>query len=205
MVRAPTDGYESGNVMTKKTGIDRRALFRMGKSKNKEVLLDFSKEILGAEIKRTEIRPPGAISETEFLKKCTRCQDCATACPHEIILFIEHDHEPLKAGTPLIDPYEDPCQYCEDMPCIAACKPNALVLDGAPPMGVAKFLEEHCLVAQGQRCDYCYRHCPKGIKAIAPDDRGMPIIDAEACVGCGKCAYYCTSQSGKAIEIEAIS
>jgi MauM/NapG family ferredoxin protein len=190
--------------MSKKPGVNRRALFNLGGSKKKEVLIAFSEEVLGTEIKRTEIRPPGAIAESEFLKKCTHCRECANACPHEIILFIEHDHEPLKAGTPLIDPYEDPCQFCEGMPCIEACEPNALVLEGAPPMGVVEFHKEHCLVAQGQRCDYCYRHCPSGVKAIRAGDDGMPIINSEECVGCGKCVYYCTSQSGKALTLENV-
>jgi ferredoxin len=30
------------------------------------------------------LRPPGAIAEPDFLATCTRCGDCAKACPHHV-------------------------------------------------------------------------------------------------------------------------
>lgn len=31
------------------------------------------------------LRPPGAVDEETFLRKCVRCGKCVTACPHESI------------------------------------------------------------------------------------------------------------------------
>ncbi len=31
------------------------------------------------------LRPPGAMDEETFLRKCVRCGKCVTACPHESI------------------------------------------------------------------------------------------------------------------------
>src|SRR5881628_4218278 len=48
------------------------------------------------------LRPPGAVDETLFLDRCTRCSDCAKACPHGSIVFHQQD------GTPVIFPDQVP-------------------------------------------------------------------------------------------------
>lgn len=140
----------------------------------------------------TWLRPPGALEETAFLSACTQCTDCQTACPYESIRRLGPKFGP-GAGTPAIIPDESPCYLCDDMPCIAACEPGALLpLERREvAMGTAVLNPEKCYVAQGQPCDYCFTRCPLKDTAIARTNSGLPVIMEGACVGCGVCAYLC--------------
>lgn len=63
-----------------------------------------------------------------FLDGCTRCDKCLQGCPHDAIV---HAPDRLReaAGTPIIDPDQQPCMMCDDFPCIAACEPNVQQVD----------------------------------------------------------------------------
>ncbi len=68
-------------------------------------------------------RPPGALDEVDFLDKCTGCDACMAACPHNLI-FIED----LDKRDPIIYPQDNPCLMCASYPCISACETWALEL-----------------------------------------------------------------------------
>ncbi|MEZ4742952.1 MAG: 4Fe-4S dicluster domain-containing protein [Bdellovibrionota bacterium] len=181
---------------------NRRKFFTFAKDNRQGALAAMSKEVLGSTYKREHLRPPGAIPEPEFLVTCTRCGYCAEACPYGSIELIENNENSLKDNTPTINVFDTPCHYCQDTPCVTACEPGALNKKAIGGMGKAKFKQEHCLVTQGQYCDYCFNSCPATIKAITKTDAKIPEIDQDKCIGCGKCAYICVSQTGKAIIIE---
>lgn len=184
---------------------NRRDFFRNSIKKSKEALFSVVEVAVKIKFRRKLIRPPGAISEEHFLLACTRCDKCVTSCPYNAIHLVTQVQSGALYKTPFIDPHFEACRFCEDMPCIKACDDDALIMppEGVPsPIGIAVIQKEHCLVVQGQHCDYCYNSCPNGLKAITKDDKGVPIINEEACIGCGKCAYICVSQSGKAIVID---
>lgn len=138
------------------------------------------------------LRPPGALPEEAFLKTCTQCTDCQTACPYSAIRRLGPEFGQV-GGTPAVIPTESPCYLCEDMPCIAACEPGAL-LPTAPRqvrMGTAVVDLSACYLSAGQPCDYCVNRCPLKNEAIRFGPDGLPQIQSEACAGCGVCAYLC--------------
>ncbi len=82
----------------------------------------FSPYALKAE---NRLRPPGAVSEKEFLGLCIKCGQCLQVCPFHSIKLAEiatgHGE-----GTPYIDPMERGCWACEAVPCVLACPSGAL-------------------------------------------------------------------------------
>lgn len=134
------------------------------------------------------IRPPGAIDEAQFLNRCTKCEKCKQACPHDAIV-----DAPIRlraaGGTPVIDPAQSPCRMCVDMPCITACPEQALMLEALGPIAQARILDYNCIAHQGGFCSACYEQCPTP-EAISTTD-GKPTINTDACTGCGICHYAC--------------
>jgi len=133
-------------------------------------------------------RPPGAVEEGLFLDRCTRCNDCATACPHHAIAPAGQRMRHA-AGTPVINAAEAPCRLCEDWPCIEACPTKALVKDIPVRMGTASIKRVDCLAYQHQICTVCYEHCP--VEGAIRIEEGKPVIDADTCTGCGICVHVC--------------
>ncbi len=195
--------------MTDEKKTSRRNFFRGLISNSKETVLAVADAGMKLKFRRKIIRPPGALSEEQFLLTCTRCDKCVEGCEYNAIHLVDQVHAGVLLKTPFIDPTYEPCRFCVDMPCIESCTDNALIWPPlgnktVPPIGIAKINLNHCLAKQGQHCDYCYNSCPNGLKAIIKSEDGSPRIDADLCNGCGKCAYICVSQSGPAIEIEPL-
>lgn len=149
-------------------------------------------------------RPPGAMpDEKSFLATCERCNECADACPYEVIGQLGPGSGPAE-GTPVLRPETSPCQWCPDFDCIDACPSGALSLGhgGVPaPIGKAVLNLDNCLVSQGILCEVCADRCPSSLRAIKIKSR-FPVIDEAACTGCGLCSYYCAAET-TAITIRA--
>jgi ferredoxin-type protein NapG len=131
------------------------------------------------------LRPPGAVDESLFLERCTRCGDCIKACPPGAI-----SNDGVN-GTPIIFPSQIACELCEDFPCIAACEAEALlpITDYFEVrMGVATV--SHRLCTAGQGCHACVPKCP--VEALSADfDALRLVVDQDRCVGCGMCEQIC--------------
>lgn len=142
------------------------------------------------------VRPPGALPEQQFRVRCTLCTDCQRACPEQSIRRLGPEFGDI-AGTPVVIPTESPCYLCAEMPCIAACTEGALVPVAVRQvrMGTAVLAASRCYLAMGQPCDYCVVRCPLKSEAIAFRSTGPPVIDEDACVGCGVCAYLCPAEA----------
>ncbi|MDP6704768.1 MAG: ferredoxin-type protein NapG [Alphaproteobacteria bacterium] len=151
------------------------------------------------------LRPPGALGEDDFLGACVRCGLCVRDCPYDTLKLADAGEGPM-TGTPYFVAREVPCEMCDDIPCVAACPTGALDkelgrIDDAR-MGVAVLVgHETCLNYLGLRCDVCYRVCPLMGEAIRLERRHnertgrharfIPVVDSQACTGCGKCEKAC--------------
>jgi ferredoxin-type protein NapG len=148
-------------------------------------------------------RPPGAQTEIAFLLACTRCGECAKACPPNAIMELD-DGAGIAAGTPFLDVNNHrPCVACEDAPCMPACPTGALQIIpiAEAVLGTAIIDRELCTVWAGNgRCDVCFSACPFGLEAIIQDESFRPYVDPRGCTGCGICRSACPV-SPKAITI----
>ena len=149
------------------------------------------------------IRPPGALSEPDFLSKCIKCGQCVVDCPYDtLMLAAPGDQAPI--GTPFFKPRDIPCYMCPDIPCVVACPTGALdpkltnINDAR--MGLAVIDIENCLSWLGLRCELCYRVCPLMDKAITIETHPrqtskhamfVPLVHSDACTGCGLCEEAC--------------
>lgn len=151
------------------------------------------------------IRPPGALSEEEFLGACIRCGLCVRDCPYDTLSLATFGSE-VANGTPYFIARQVPCEMCEDIPCVKACPTGALNHDltdiDDARMGLAVLIDqENCLNFQGLRCDVCYRVCPAINEAITLERQHnarsgkhavfIPTVHSDACTGCGKCEQAC--------------
>jgi ferredoxin-type protein NapG len=144
--------------------------------------------------------PPGAAEEGEFLRLCTRCDDCAVACPYYAIGIIPADGGEW-AGTPALNTNQTPCHLCPDIPCAKACTTGALVPVEPHAMffGLAEIDESKCMPFSGPECGACVPACPINAMHL---DLTKPVINFDVCNGCGLCREACPVY-GKAIDIHA--
>lgn len=159
----------------------------------------------GSVLPAQALRPPGALSEANFLAACSRCGLCVRACPYDTLRLADFG-APVAAGTPYFTAREVPCEMCEEIPCLKACPTGALdpaLTDIAQArMGLAVLIDhDTCLNFLGLRCDVCYRVCPAIDRAITLENQHnprsdrhallLPTVHADACTGCGKCERAC--------------
>lgn len=71
------------------------------------------------------LRPPGAVSEKEFLALCIKCGQCLQVCPYHSIKLADMA-KGHGIGTPYIEARERGCYACSAVPCVLACPSGAL-------------------------------------------------------------------------------
>jgi ferredoxin-type protein NapG len=131
------------------------------------------------------LRPPGAVGERFFLERCTKCNDCVTACPPGAITSHPSD------GTPILFADQSPCLLCEDFPCIAACATEALLpVEGVNHVRMGIAAVSHRLCTAGQGCHACVSKCPTDALVMDVASLHLSVV-TEACVGCGMCEMVC--------------
>ncbi|MBT4127696.1 MAG: hypothetical protein HN885_04185 [Nitrospina sp.] len=141
------------------------------------------------------LRPPGAVTERQFLQDCTRCDKCIHACPKDAIVKAPKKFGFLVMGTPYIDPIKNPCVMCDDLPCISACPDNALLPVSSPSevnMGYAILDKKKCQAYGDTFCQQCIIDCPIP-GAITQNKDQQPEFHKNICTGCGVCARSCST------------
>ena len=135
---------------------------------------------------KAEIRPPWALPESEFVDRCTRCNDCLKACPQGILV-------PGDSGYPTVDFSRGECTFCAD--CVTACLPKALLRssEAAAPWPYKAWVNESCLPKKGVECRVCGDFCDVRAIRFQPRIGGNPLpdINADTCTGCGACVAPC--------------
>jgi MauM/NapG family ferredoxin protein len=168
------------------------------------------------------IRPPGALAEREFLRRCVKCGECMKVC------LTNGLHPTLtEAGleglwTPILVPRLGYCEYncnlCSQVCPTGAIRPVTVPEKQKIHIGLAFVDKNRCLpYAFGRNCIVCEEHCPTDKKAItfveeeALDERGQrivlkkPIVHPERCIGCGICEAKCPVVDRPAIYVTAIN
>ncbi len=164
------------------------------------------------------IRPPGALSEIDFLASCVRCGECMKVCINTALqpLFFEKGLEGM--FTPKLVPRLGYCEFNCTL-CSQVCPTGALEKLNRKQkhdfiMGKAYFDTNKCLVyAQKKSCMVCEEHCPTHDKAIkfneikTMDFQGrliilkQPYVKEELCIGCGICEHICPVPGSSAIRV----
>ncbi|MEW6088823.1 MAG: 4Fe-4S binding protein [bacterium] len=160
------------------------------------------------------IRPPGAVTETEFLNRCIRCGKCMRVCLGNALhpALIEAGLEGL--WSPMLVPRLGYCEYNCTL-CGQVCPTQAikeLTLDEKKKniIGLAHFDKNRCIpYARRTNCMVCEEHCPTSPKAIVFEEtkeltrEGYPIklprVVEDKCIGCGICQNKCPVQGKGAI------
>ncbi len=189
--------------------IGRRDLFRIGGKK----VAESASHLATAEVANRApgwIRPPFALDELDFLLRCTRCDKCLEACPHDVLFALPARTGHHAAGTPAMNLLQKGCHMCAGWPCAAACESEALKLPEAgvdrppdpPKFAVAKIDQTACLPYSGPECGACAGSCPVP-GALNWEGGVRPVIDRERCTGCALCREACIADP-KAIRISAL-
>lgn len=173
------------------------------RGKNKSLMFDFIKRFFDAEESQYNLRPPGALKENIFLAKCIKCGRCMEACPYQSIKLASYVTG-FSYATPFIAPVKKPCYLC--MRCPEVCPTGALITTEKEKvkMGTAYITKKSCFAYLDTVCTLCFRHCPLKNSAIKMDFELKPIIDEDACTGCGVCLFVCPTKE-KSIYIKAQS
>jgi len=132
-----------------------------------------------------EKRPPWALPESDFIDRCTRCNECITACPTHILVAGD-------GGYPTIDFREGECTFCGD--CVASCQPEALLrAEEQEAWPYRAVISADCLPRQGVECRVCGDFCDARAIRFPPRLGGSPLpdVDGSRCTGCGACVAPC--------------
>ena len=160
--------------------------------------------------RQTPIAPAGALSIRNFNTRCTACQLCVSICPNQVL-------RPSSGLVTFIQPevsYERgycrlECTKCSEVCPAGAIQPITREEKSSIQVGHAVWVEKNCVVLTDEvSCGNCARHCPVGaiemvaMEANAPDEKLIPIVDVERCIGCGACENLCPARPFSAIYVE---
>jgi MauM/NapG family ferredoxin protein len=166
------------------------------------------------------VRPPGSVSEKEFLEKCIRCGECMQVCPTNFIQPALFETGVDGLWTPVLNAQTGYCEY-ECNKCTQVCPTKAiktLTLKEKKEfkMGTAVIDRNRCYTyADAYNCAVCEEHCPVPDKAIrfrtveAWNFEGKLVkvkqiyVVPDLCTGCGICENVCPRSDAPGILMSA--
>lgn len=155
----------------------------------------------GVPVRAKPLVPAGAVSLRAFRRKCVGCQLCVKICPEWVL-------RPSMAAGRFLQPemgfehgYCRPdCSRCGEVCPAGAIAPVTREEKLHTHVGRATWHKDRCLAAKdGMTCTACERHCP--VKAIVLV-KGVPVVDAAKCIGCGACENLCPSRPMPGITVD---
>jgi ferredoxin len=180
--------------------------------------------------KKEVIRPPGSIPETDFLRRCLKCDQCIRVCPTNVLqpAMLESGIEGL--WTPIM---KMKIGYCElnCTLCGQVCPTGAIQkIPISQKLGLGKFNDlgpiktgtaffdrGRCLPwAMDTPCVVCQEVCPTSPKAIYTREVEVinrsgkkikltrPFLDPSVCIGCGICEHECPVKDHRAIRVSSV-
>lgn len=136
------------------------------------------------------VRPPGAVSQDQFLSLCLKCEKCLEICPTSVIQTTPLQDGLVNFRTPVLDFQKGYCNFC--MKCVDVCPTGALNQETyiqSSNLGIAEIDPEACIAWSWKGCGLCVSKCP--FEAIRFDHAKRPVVITEKCNGCGVCENIC--------------
>jgi len=167
------------------------------------------------------IRPPGALPEPQFLRKCVKCGECMKACPTNALQPATNQAGPEGLWTPVLVPKIGYCEYYCSL-CSQVCPTGAIKELTIPEkvnvrIGTAWIDKNRCIpYFLGRPCIVCEEHCPtspKAIKFVMVETKRAdgtvvtqkaPVMDLDLCIGCGICENKCPVMDDPAIYVTSV-
>lgn len=161
--------------------VSRRGLFRSLFAPGKRAFVQqTSTQGMSDTLQRQAARPPQAVAEPLFLRRCDGCGKCVASCPLGIIQI--HDDAKVRLNMDYAE-----CDFCAL--CTSVCHSGALEPNVPMDTGLRPVISLHCLGRLDDLCRMCEVACPNS--AIYFNQDSQPEIDYRRCNGCGKCKSVC--------------
>ncbi len=153
--------------------------------------------------RKTVLRPPGALPEEDFLRRCILCQECIRVCPTGGLAPALFESGLAGLGTPILVPRQGGCALNPSCPnlCASVCPVGAIQPTTKETMqiGLAHVYRDACLAwDQGAKCLVCVEAC---LNSAAIPVNGRVTVDPDRCTGCGRCESGCPVP-GSAIRVQ---
>jgi polyferredoxin len=185
----------------------------------------------GTNYSKDLIRPPGSVEESDFLKKCIKCDQCINACPTNVLqpaTFKEAGFEGLWAPVMKfnIGHCQLKCTLCSEVCPTGAIRKitveeklgkGEFAEKGPIVLGTAFFDRGRCLPhAMEIPCVVCEEVCPVSPKAIQTTDEehknvfgeivvlNKPFMVPSLCIGCGICQTECPVTDSRAVYVTPV-
>ncbi|WP_166261717.1 ferredoxin-type protein NapF [Marinobacter salicampi] len=126
-------------------------------------------------------RPPW--TGLDFTDQCTRCGDCVSACPEQVLFKGDGGFPEIRFG-------EGECTFCQA--CADVCEAPVFDLTRkAFPWHATPV--QPCLALNNIHCQSCQDACDAAAVKFRPalGHVPRPEVDPDLCTGCGACVSVC--------------